>query len=414
MSLGHLRLGGVKKSVGSSFLPSDISNLLLLFDDYTESSITQSERLISQRSDLSGNNNHAVMATDATKPLYGAASTFIEDYMSISGIAQSGDFSIVMPLKSYSSDPVRQYIFTPDGGTTGVFIEVANASDYMGIWDGVDGRYSAHNLEQHVGKTITFVKENNNAKLYVDNLEILSTAYTGQITSSFEIGRIPVYGDGLINNPALAVYGKALSTDEIAGLNKYYEDRYFGIKGVFLGDSVMATAHDGEQTASFLPHSIDSLAVPGDEIHEQLADWNSYGEQGTIDYVYIQVGLNDLDDATTTIIANLQNLIDVVRGDISSSAKIIVGLMTPSKDRDIALFGAGADTRHLEVNEAIKGNGANPITGADAIVEDHYDAMSDGSDNLLTLYDYGDDVHPNNQGRSVNAYYIDKAVQSLF
>lgn len=58
-------------SIGSSYDPTTISNLVAYFDSADPASVTASSNAIGQWSDKSGNGNHAVQTTTAQKPVYG-------------------------------------------------------------------------------------------------------------------------------------------------------------------------------------------------------------------------------------------------------------------------------------------------------------------------------------------------------
>jgi hypothetical protein len=79
--------------------------------------------------------------------------------------------------------------------------------------------------------------------------------------------------------------------------------------------------------------------------------------------------------------------------------------MNPCKQRMIDLYGAVnglvAYQKWLDMNEAIRGEGANALTGMDATVTGHTDAMNDGSGNLAAAYDIGDHIHENEAGREL-------------
>ena len=161
-------------------------------------------------------------------------------------------------------------------------------------------------------------------------------------------------------------------------------------------------------TSSFT--SIGDIATAGETIANQNTRWTdlSGSIKRNFDYVFVQVGLNDTDPAESaaTAIGRLQDLIDNINTDCPNSV-IIIGTMTPCKARLITVYGAVnglvAYQKWLDMNEAIRGNGVNPITGVDDYVDNHTTLLNDGSGNLAATYNSGDDIHENNDGREVIA-----------
>ena len=152
-----------------------------------------------------------------------------------------------------------------------------------------------------------------------------------------------------------------------------------------------------------------NVAVPGDTIAEQKADWNSLpvNSLGTA-WVVLQVGLNDLNPAvgtTASKIAEIQDLVDTIKADIGSKP-LYVAKMLPCKQRLVDVYGATAaasQQRWVDMNEAIAGNGSSPITGVQGRIVSHVPLMDDGFGNLKAVYDLGDHIHPNTAGRQVMA-----------
>jgi hypothetical protein len=193
--------------------------------------------------------------------------------------------------------------------------------------------------------------------------------------------------------------------------NNYWQNYTHSVYS--LGDSTIA-AYSGEPSVLSLVSTSRNkviVAVPGDTIQNQLDDWNALDDQRNAFAVFVQTGLNDLDEPATSagIISALQGLFDQIRTDCPFS-KIIACTMTPARQRFINLYGAvngvAAYNRWLAVNESIRGEGGSPITGVDRRISIHTDQLNDGSGNLKAEYDIGDGIHPNTAGRQViaNAY----------
>jgi lysophospholipase L1-like esterase len=190
-----------------------------------------------------------------------------------------------------------------------------------------------------------------------------------------------------------------------------------------LGDSTVAAYAGGAELLSFVTWTAGdkvNLAVPGDTIADQKAAWTASSDKLLADLIIIQVGLNDVDpDAAATVaIAALQDLVDTVIAGADPAASVCISKMTPAKERWVDLFGptdgATAQTRWEQINDAIAGNGATPITGVTSAITAHVPLMADGSGNLAAAYDTGDGIHPNDAGRAINAEAWQDALDAIF
>jgi lysophospholipase L1-like esterase len=193
------------------------------------------------------------------------------------------------------------------------------------------------------------------------------------------------------------------------------------LSGIALGDSTVAAYAGGDAVMSFITTSInkESMAVPGQTIAQQTAVYaaSSYGYNSK--WSVIQVGLNDLDpaEAASVAIARLQSLVDAVRARSPASAKVLIAKMTPCRARLITVYGGVngpiAYQKWLDMNEAITGGGATPITNVDARISAHEPLLNDGSGNLAAPYDTGDNIHENNAGRIIIAQAWTDALTTL-
>lgn len=173
----------------------------------------------------------------------------------------------------------------------------------------------------------------------------------------------------------------------------------------------MAGFNQWQPVSSFLVsgHNHILVASPSATIAQQKTAWQGAGNRSSAAFVIIQIGLNDRDpaEAASVAIARLQDLVDTVRADIPASAKVFVSKMVPCRAFLITQYGEingeVAYQKWLSMNEAIAGGGSIPITGVDGRIFEHEALMNDGSGNLKSEYDIGDDIHPNNTGRAVNA-----------
>lgn len=163
-----------------------------------------------------------------------------------------------------------------------------------------------------------------------------------------------------------------------------------------------------------------NVAVGGDTFAGQKSKWLALNiDNNLIGWVIIQLGLNDLnpDEAASVAIARLQDLVNTVRADIGSDRPLLVAKMLPCRQRLIDIYGLTngpiAQKKWVDINEAIAGNGANAITGVDYRIVSHVPLLDDGNGNLKPVYDSGDHIHENLQGRQIIADEWKRALNAL-
>ena len=143
--------------------------------------------------------------------------------------------------------------------------------------------------------------------------------------------------------------------------------------------------------------SATNLAVGGHTINNQLSVWNSYSGKQNHDIIIIQIGLNDMNTASATTIANYQNLINTINSTKKSGAKVFISCMLPAKQRWIDLGWVNGQSNWLALNNAIM----STITGVDKRNNYHVALLSDANGNLATQYDCGDHIHENQAGADI-------------
>ncbi len=150
---------------------------------------------------------------------------------------------------------------------------------------------------------------------------------------------------------------------------------------------------------------IATIAVPGHTISQQLTTWNNsrFVKDGKVRAVIIQVGVNDVNAGTgiSTLRTDYQALVNKIRSDCPN-VKIIISKMTPAKGYAST---AANHTAFLALNDSIAGL-SSPITGVDARVTSHYDAMCTSVVDFLdaALETTGNDhIHPNAAGGLIMA-----------
>lgn len=195
-----------------------------------------------------------------------------------------------------------------------------------------------------------------------------------------------------------------------------------------LGDSTSAALNSpnampqAQPVASFVGGMITgaaNLAKAGDRIADQLTAWNGLADKSKLQSVTIQIGLNDVKGrvganlaTTAQVIADLQALVDKVNSDKPAGCKTHIAQMTPCKAwLDLAPNPTAAYAAWQDVNTAIAGGGATPITGVDRRITGHVAALSGAGDILHANYNM-DGVHESDEGRVIIASYWRAALEA--
>lgn len=151
-------------------------------------------------------------------------------------------------------------------------------------------------------------------------------------------------------------------------------------------------------------------AKSGDKIADQLALWTALPQKEALEVVIVQIGLNDVKGrvgqnlaTTAQVITDYQNLIDTINADKPAGCKVLISQMTPCKTwLDLASNPSAAYAAWQDLNTAIAGGGATPITGVDGRITSHVAALAGPGDILDPKYDM-DGVHENNEARFIIA-----------
>lgn len=221
---------------------------------------------------------------------------------------------------------------------------------------------------------------------------------------------------------------RKFSTDETAIVEGWANEG--GVIGAVLGDSCFASCKvsSGQAKDCFPVHAFiggfvangAAIALAGDRIADQSADWAALAGKAAIEVVIVGIGQNDckgrVGENTATaadVIADYQALVDDIRADCPD-AYIVLCALTPSGVwMDGATNPAAAKAARVSLNQAIAGGGATPITGADAYVDSYNTTLDDGSGNLLAVYDLdGTGVHQNHAARFIMATAIRAELES--
>lgn len=189
-------------------------------------------------------------------------------------------------------------------------------------------------------------------------------------------------------------------------------------QGVCIGNSTVAHYRGGAAVASLLftreelaqGYSCQSLAVPGHTIDQQLERWQGLQQKDRLDWIIVEIGLNDLDpnDPLEATLQRYQRLIDTISRTKPAKAKLIVATMTPLRERLKDIYrgkGNASYKKWVAMNDAIMGKGKTPITGADYRFNEHTHLLADKKGNLKPEYEIfeKDHVHQNTSARLIMA-----------
>ena len=393
--------------------------------------------------DLSGNGNHDIQATAAERPLYlshswfsgavydGSASQTATGAIDFSGTsvitvvigmvsesnkasgvivelgpsaaATNGTFYTVLS----NTNAARNFGFALRGTTVGALegstYQAPTATDVLCEYD-IAGASQALRIIPTVGGVTP----------------TLGTSATGNSAAAFASGQ--ALNTGSRANGTLPakmklarkiVIGRRLTADEKTAARAWVTAPILTPptpKVFVIGDSTIAGYLGYISVSNCIPTIFaNDLAHPGDSIASQTTKWNSVAAYAGFGAIVLQVGLNDLDpaEAASVAIARLQTLVTDINADKAVGAKVLISQMIPCRARMIiqhgAINGPIAYQKWLDMNEAIAGNGATPITGVDYRITAHVALLNDGSGNLAPAYDIGDGIHENNAARQIIA-----------
>lgn len=223
------------------------------------------------------------------------------------------------------------------------------------------------------------------------------------------------------------VINRALSAPEIANLDAWLMQGkcYAAVIGDSTVSYTASPTPNAQRISDFVGGIVSGaadIAEQGSRIADQLGYWSAIADKTKLQVVIVQIGLNDVKGrvganmaTTAQVITDLQNLINTINADKPTGCRVVIAQMTPCKVwLDAATNAAAANAAWTDVNEAIAGNGATPITGVDARVTSHVAAGNDGSGNLLAIYDHNaDGVHESNEYRIIIAHAWRTALESL-
>ncbi len=212
---------------------------------------------------------------------------------------------------------------------------------------------------------------------------------------------------------------RKLTTAELKNAEKWARGNR--LIAAVLGDSTITTVNVSTpmpnayavslMTGCLICGSAD-VSRAGDRIADQKLEWNNIADKSALEVVMIQLGLNDVKGrignagvSTSTVIADLQDLVNTVNADKPAGCKVYISQINPCKGwLDVATDPAAAWAGWQAYNDAIAGLGATPITGVDGRITSHIAQLNDGAGYLKSIYNYNvDDVHESGEARYIIA-----------
>lgn len=410
----------------------DLSDFSTLFQDSAGTTpVTAAGQPIGKILDKSGRGNHATQTTAGSRPtlqqdahgryfiqgnggwvVTGAINFSATDKISMWSIDRNTSSSLCFPIELTSDSTANN----------GAFCRYVDAGENIGL------RGTVFERSLTTAPTTPF------NRMYNYSLDIGAAAQADELACringgvrALSVGAAGPAGGGNFSNSAINLLARnggsfpmqggfyeiivrGAATSDSAAVESYLKNKYAFKVVADIGDSVIA-AYSGTTAVSTLTERLlpTYIAAPSNTINQQKTAWNALSSaiKSSHDVVVVQVGLNDLDptEAASAAIARLQLLIDTLNADVT--CPVFVSQLTPCRARLITQYGATdgpvAYQKWLDINSAIAGIGATPITGVDGRITSHVALMNDGAGNLAAGYDSGDGIHPNNAGRQINA-----------
>lgn len=363
---------------------------------------------VSQLNDLSGGGHHLLQATDNNKPVYSSSTGLY--FQDATDVLKSANFTLNQPESVYlvlkrRTTAVTEYF--SDGRTQYYGCILAGANSQT-LYANAGTMLSSTTIETNRYKVVKCQFNGVSSKLQVNKY----TAKTGNAGSA-NMGGIQL--GAAVMDVKEAIYRKVaddapmdeLITDYL--INKYDIDNQ-NIIGI-IGDSITGDYTPvGLAVRKYIPHAdirtYNDCAITGDTPQGQQTKFLALRDKEQCRVVFVFIGHNSLNDAN--LMTNYQTLINAIRTATSASCKIILNTLLPSTSW------SGA-ARWTTLNEAIRGGGATPITGADGYIDVANSTLNNGSNGLVPIYsENGDDSgHENAAGRQVIAALWDAKLDEL-
>lgn len=198
-----------------------------------------------------------------------------------------------------------------------------------------------------------------------------------------------------------------------------FQTPFYTIKGnvAVIGDSTIAGYPSYPRLSTYFTvesgYTLSDIAKPGDTIKGQLNLWNELDTttKQNLNFIFCQIGLNDIDETIETFRVDYKNLIAKIRQD-APNAMLVISTMLPCKARWKTLYPndwEAAQARWESANEDIKSG----YYDCDRIAYLHTDALSLYGD-LRPEYDHGDHIHEKPDGGKIIVFsWLSTAFNSI-
>lgn len=374
------------------------SDTISWYDYQKTETITKDEsNLISALSSRVGSVNLS-QATESQKPLLEPDGIlFVDDRLKSALISYSQPFMVYMVAKQLGwtegnqlfSTYYGQPFLTQSGSSPGLLVN--------------SGKSSSVNNQLKINQfgIIRILFNGVNSKFIVNDTAPITGDFGAGAMQGITIGGS--HAGGLFSNIKLKeqiFINSALSTQNENDIYDYVKKHNFdNLILSIIGDSIVATEQIMSPIASFMDSegTYYDISHSGDNAQEQSTLFSNL-QSHLIDVVFILVGHNDIvGDWATQVRPAYQALVTNVRNRIGSRAKIILNTLIPCNRAITYAANWG------KLNEAIKGEGIEPITGSDGFIDLTTTALNAGDNTLSPTYDSGDNLHENDLGRQLIA-----------
>lgn len=213
-----------------------------------------------------------------------------------------------------------------------------------------------------------------------------------------------------LNHTETEVFAQSrLIAENLRQMTKLVTFPLYTIQGniAVLGDSTISGYPNYPALSTYLKvgdgYTITDIATPSDTLSGQLSKWNNLEStiKQNLNYIFCQIGLNDIDETKETFRTRYKALIAKMRAD-APNAKLILGTMLPCEGRWHLLFPSEADA-YQERWESAVNDIKSGYYDCDAVAHLHTDAL--GLDGWLRPeYDHGDRIHENEAGGKIIVY----------
>lgn len=184
-------------------------------------------------------------------------------------------------------------------------------------------------------------------------------------------------------------------------------------KGVLIGDSIVQDLYLAARTEMQADGDVlYKVAVAGATVHDQYLTWftSTLRGQADIDWIYIQIGINDDlhgQDSVSVVAQNMSELIHDIQM-VNPNAIIFFATMDPAKAKlDMVSLSGGPDRYQYwkDLNAKYLAMQAR---------DDLSQGLNNGSDYLALNYDGGDGLHPNTAGDLASAAVLQSWIDERF